>query len=164
MAAGKILAGAGAIALALAFGWLHGNARYAEGREAMRAELATAARDQATSALDSYAKGVAAGQAGTIRFTGWLEKVFQPTAEKVTRDAAIYQASMAGAVICFDAAGVSGANADIAAANFTFTPAAGGSSAALSATEDDRDPAGRHGDARTGAALDLLDGTGLRPM
>ena len=134
----RLAAGAGALALAVALAWMHGNARFAAGELAERAvwlegsvksERELAARE--VSAERRAANAAASFADQLVR----IEPIVLRSSDTVTR----YAQTPAGAVACLGADRVHGIEADAAALGLVpANPASGGD-----AVHADPDPGGR---------------------
>ena len=132
----RLAAGAGALALAVALAWMHGNARYASGELAERAvwldgsvqaerELAArevAAERRAGDAAATFADRIAA-----------FEPVVLRSHDTVTR----YAQTSSGAAACLDVGRVRGIEADAAALGLAPADSASGSDAVRADTDPD---------------------------
>lgn len=121
----RALAYLGGLAAFAAVVWFYGNARYDAGVANTIAEANRQVAVATQNALDNYTKGVEDSNARTASFLAWQARTFQPARDTVTREVVRYQASPAGAVMCFDSDGVRAANGDIAAANALAATATG---------------------------------------
>ena len=134
----RLAAGAGALALAVALAWMHGNARFAAGELAERAvwlegsvksERELAARE--VSAERRAANAAASFADQLVR----IEPIVLRSSDTVTR----YAQTPAGAAACLDAGRLRGIEADAAALGLAPADPASGGDAVLA----DPDPGGR---------------------
>lgn len=135
----KIIAGAGSLLLALAMAWLHGNARYREGR----ADEANGWQKVVIEQAEELGKArraddgrVAAATTNYVRTHERLQPIIYQSKEKVLE----YAKTPSGAVICLDASRVYGIDADAAALGLRPAAATGDSDPTLRANADITEP------------------------
>ena len=134
----RLAAGAGALALAVALAWMHGNARYDAGELAERAVWlegsVKAERELAAREVSAERRAANAAASFADRLAS-IEPIVLRSSDTVTR----YAQTPAGAAACLGADRVRGIEADAAALGFPAPdPARGGD-----AVHADPDPGGR---------------------
>lgn len=135
----RILAGAGALALALGLSWMHGNARYEAGRLAERSAWQKVAATKEAEITDLRISGERDRAAATKGFADALaaqEPIIIRSTDTVTR----YELTPAGAALCLAADRVLGIDADAAALGLEAGPTAGNGNGAVSPNADQTQP------------------------
>lgn len=134
----RLAAGAGALALAVALAWMHGNARYDAGELAERADWlegsVKAERELAAREVSAERRAADAAASFADRLAQ-IEPVVLRSSDTVTR----YAQTPAGAVACLGADRVRGIEADASALGFVAPDPTSGGDAVL----EDADPGGR---------------------
>lgn len=135
----RILGGAGALALALALVWLHGNARYDAGQSA--GKLAEASKwqkrvdEQAAQIADLRVANERRGAQAAGRYVETVQRL-QPIIVQSNERVREYAATPSGAVQCLAPDRVHGIDADAAALGLQPAPAAASGDGALQADAD----------------------------
>lgn len=135
----RILGGAGALALALALAWLHGNARYDAGKSA--GTLAEAGKwqkrvdEQSAQIADLRVANERRVAGATVRYVETREQL-QPIIVQSKERVREYAATPSGAVQCLTSDRVRGIDANAAALGLQSAPAAASGDGTLRADDD----------------------------
>lgn len=136
---GRILGGAGVLALALALAWLHGNARYAAGKSdgtlAEAGKWRSKVDEQAAQIADLRVANERKVADATVRYVTRVEQL-QPIIVQGKETVREYEKTVAGAAMCLSPERVRGIDADAAALGLSPAAPADGGDGTLHADDD----------------------------